>query len=108
MLCPKCALENPDSARFCLRCHYMLLHRCPMCWYEQRTGGTCGKCGANFALCWELALERSVEDAQRLWWDRLRAAVGVYFQFMLLPFTSLLGLLRSLVIRLFLMRLSNR
>jgi hypothetical protein len=87
---------------------HILIHRCPKCWHEQRSGATCEKCGTNFAAYWELAFERSVEEADRLSWDRFKSAVGFYLQILFLPFTSPLGLLRSLVVRMISTRLSSR
>ena len=108
MVCPKCSFNNPDSAQFCLQCHYILIHRCPRCWHEQRAGGVCEKCGTNFALYWELAFERSVEEADRLSWDRFKSGVSIYLQLLALPFTSLFGLLRGFLIRVISLRFSNR
>jgi hypothetical protein len=68
----------------------------------------CEKCGTNFAVYWELVFERSVEEADRLSWDRFKSAVALYFQVLSLPFTSVGGLLRSLIIRMISARLSTR
>jgi hypothetical protein len=105
--CPRCGHNNPLSAQFCLQCHFILIHRCPKCWNEQRSGPVCDKCGTNFALFWELAFERSVEEENRLWSDRLKAALTTYVLVLLLPFTSPVGLLRSLALRLFSVRVSR-
>jgi hypothetical protein len=106
--CPKCGLTSPDSAQFCVHCHYILIHHCPKCWHEQRSGNTCEVCGTNFALYWELAFERSLEEGNRLSWDRFESGVGAYLQILMLPFTSLRGLFRILVVRLVSLRLSSR
>jgi hypothetical protein len=108
MTCPKCGEVSPDSAQFCLHCHNILIHRCPKCWHEQRPGGNCEKCGTNFALYWELEFERSVEEANHLWWDRLKSGVSTYIQFLLVPFSSLFGILRLLIMRFLSLRFSNR
>jgi Double zinc ribbon len=108
MICPQCAAQNPESAHFCVRCHHMLLHQCPKCWHEQRTGTVCEECGTNFALYWELAFERSVERESRLPSYRSRAVANACFQLLCLPFVSLGGLLRSLIARLLSLRPSNR
>lgn len=108
MVCPKCSATNPDSAYFCTLCHYVLIHRCPKCWHEQRSGSTCEKCGTNFALYWELALEQSLKEENTVWWDRFRARAFDFSQVLMLPFASLAGVLRVLVARLIAIRVSNR
>jgi hypothetical protein len=49
MKCSKCGQENLKSIEFCVRCHYPLRFTCPSCKHEQPHGGTCDKCGADFA-----------------------------------------------------------
>ncbi len=46
--CPKCGADAREVARFCQRCHMTLRFTCPSCKHEQRTGGTCEKCGVDF------------------------------------------------------------
>src|SRR5580698_8054978 len=46
--CPKCGATAREVARFCQRCHMTLRFSCPACKNEQRTGGTCEKCGVDF------------------------------------------------------------
>ena len=106
--CPKCAHANPVTADFCTACHQILIHRCPKCWHEQRTGAVCEKCGTCFALYWEQAFERAVEEENRESWAKFGAAVLVFLQLLFLPFMTLGGLLRALVARLIDQRLSNR
>jgi uncharacterized membrane protein YvbJ len=48
MKCPKCGNEAREVARFCQRCHATLRFSCPACGHEQRQGGICEKCGADF------------------------------------------------------------
>jgi zinc-ribbon domain len=108
VLCPKCGKGNPAAAHFCIACHAILIHRCPNCWHEQRQGGACEKCGTNFALYWELDLERSMKEQDRITWDKFLAGASDFAQILLLPFTSLGGLLRVLVARLIALRLSDR
>jgi len=108
MECPKCSAVNPDSAYFCTVCHYVLIHRCPKCWHEQRNGNTCEKCGTNFALYWELALEQSLKEEDTVWWDTFRARIFDLFQLATVPFTSLAGIVRILVARLIAIAASNR
>lgn len=108
MNCPKCGSSNSDAAEFCTHCHAILIHRCPKCWHEQRSGNICERCGTNFALYWELAFEQSMKDADRLSWDRLKTGVSVYLQILLLPFTSLHGLIRILLARMIFSRFPSR
>jgi len=49
MNCPKCHRDNPQSAQFCLGCHAPLRYICPSCKHVQLQGGTCEKCGVDFA-----------------------------------------------------------
>ena len=51
VVCPKCGRGARDVARFCQRCHMTLRYECPACRHEQRQGGTCEKCGADFVKC---------------------------------------------------------
>ena len=107
-VCPKCGLANPSTAYFCTACHQILIHRCPKCWHEQRTGTLCEKCGTCFALFWEQAFERSCNKENRLWWAKFAAATRAYFQVLFLPFLGLRGAIRALIARLISFRLSNR
>ncbi|MGH9682222.1 MAG: double zinc ribbon domain-containing protein [Candidatus Acidiferrales bacterium] len=106
--CPKCGHTNTNSASFCTQCHYVLIRRCPNCWHEQREGLRCEKCGTNFALYGELKIEESMAEENRLWWANFWAGVSVYVQVLLLPFMTVGGLLRSLLLRIISTRLSNR
>ena len=106
--CPRCGRENPPSAYFCVDCHQILIHRCPKCWHEQRTGPLCENCGANMPLYWEVALEKSMEEENRLWWARLWAAATWFLQIVMLPFASVAGLARGLALRLIAARLRPR
>ncbi len=97
--CPKCGYANPATAYFCIHCHALLIRRCPNCWHEQRQGLVCEKCGTNFALAAELALEKSQHEEARIERDKFIARTLTVWQFALLPFTSLAGLVRALVMR---------
>jgi hypothetical protein len=106
--CPVCGQDSPATAQFCIHCHAILIRRCPHCWHEQREGNVCEKCGPNFARCWETALERSLQEENRVQWATFGAGIGAFVQILLLPFASLGGLLRALVARLIAGRLSGR
>jgi len=106
--CRKCGNENPASAYFCTTCHAILIHRCPNCWHEQREGMVCKNCGTNFALYWQLQLEQTMEEENRLWWDKLGAGIGKFLQIVLLPLYGLAGAIRTLVLRFVASRLTSR
>jgi hypothetical protein len=106
--CPKCGRSNPATAYFCTTCHQILIHRCPKCWHEQRAGAVCEKCGTCFALYWEQAFERAVDEENRVWWAKLFAGVQAFAQVLFLPFMGLGGIVRTVVTRLLAMRVSNR
>lgn len=97
--CPTCGHCNPLTAYFCTSCHAILIRRCPNCWHEQRHGLNCEKCGTNFALAAELALERSENEQARIDRDKFVAQALTMWQIAVLPFTSLAGLVRALVMR---------
>jgi hypothetical protein len=105
--CPKCSHDNPGTAYFCTACHQILIHRCPVCWHEQRQGGVCEKCRTNFALYWEMQLERSMGQESRIGWEKFWARVWAILRVALLPFLGLRGILRYLVARLITRRLSG-
>lgn len=107
-LCPKCGRNNLEEAYFCTSCHQILIHRCPNCWHEQRSGGRCEKCGTDFALYWEHAFERAVERENRIWWDTFKSVALSVASFALWPILSLRGLLRYLLARLLVQTVSNR
>jgi predicted RNA-binding Zn-ribbon protein involved in translation (DUF1610 family) len=108
VVCPKCGQSNLETAHFCTVCHQVLIHRCPKCWHEQRAGSVCEKCGTCFALYWEMALERAMEEEDRVWWAKLGAALKAFVQILTIPFLSLGAILRMLVIRLLAIRSSGR
>ena len=91
-----------------MQCHAVLLRRCPKCWHQQREGASCEKCGTNFALYWADALERSLKEEDRVQTDNMIAQAGTFAQLLLLPFSTVRGILRALVARLLAIRLSRR
>jgi hypothetical protein len=60
------------------------------------------------ALFAEVALERSMAEEDRVWWATFWADVGAFVQILLLPFATVGGVLRSLVIRLASVTISRR
>jgi len=109
--CPVCGKDNSAVAQFCIHCHAILIRRCPTCWHQQREGNVCEHCGANFALYWATALERSLKKEDRPHWTGWAAAADDFVRILLLPFTrlaSLASLVRALVARLIAGRLPGR
>lgn len=106
--CPRCGRENPSSAYFCVDCHQILIHRCPKCWHEQRTGPICENCGTNMPAYWQAALEETMEEENRLGWERMWAAAMWLMQIVMLPFSSVTGVARAVAVRLISARLRPR
>jgi DNA-directed RNA polymerase subunit M/transcription elongation factor TFIIS len=98
--CPKCGHPNSQLAHFCRNCHAVLIRRCPNCWHEQRNGIVCEQCGTNIPLAVELAFENSIKEDARIQRDKTIARAATVWELALLPFTSLTGVLRALVLRL--------
>jgi hypothetical protein len=55
-----------------------------------------------------MALERTIEEENRVWWAKLGAGLNALAQILALPFMSLGAILRMLVIRLLAIRSSGR
>jgi hypothetical protein len=50
VVCPKCAAENRESAKFCSECGAALALRCPACGVAHRAGQKfCDECGTALA-----------------------------------------------------------
>ena len=101
MQCPKCSQENPETLRFCSRCHAPLRYICPACKHVQPHGGTCGQCGVDFAKYAAMLVFKAQQDSD-LARGRTRARAGIIKQILLLPITGgysmvkyLLGQLRG-------------
>jgi uncharacterized membrane protein YvbJ len=99
--CPKCRQENPEHARFCVRCHTPLSYACPACKHVQAQGGQCEQCGVDFAKYSALLVFTAQQIANRER-ERTRARTSIVRQIILLPITGgislvkyLLGLLRG-------------
>jgi len=73
MKCPKCQFENPDEAKFCLKCGIKLELICPGCGKSNPSGSIfCMECGHNLAIepstqapPVELSFEEKLENIQR-------------------------------------------
>jgi len=93
MLCPKCRTENPETVLFCVRCHTPLKYTCPACQHVQRSGGTCEKCGVDFAKYAAMLLFRAQTQAEAKR-AQSRERVALWKQVILIPVTGGLSLLK--------------
>lgn len=98
MECPKCKTANSDVAQFCSRCHATLLYKCPSCSETQRHGGTCDKCGVDFAK-YAAMLVAQEEIRASLDREKKREHVSVWKQAILLPITGGYSLMKFLLRR---------
>jgi Double zinc ribbon len=99
MVCSKCQHENPETARFCLRCHTPLRFICPACHHEQQHGGQCDKCGTDF-LKYAMMLEFRMKSQAEKDRQKLRTRAGILKQILLLPITGGFSLLKYVSSRL--------
>ncbi|MGH9407789.1 MAG: double zinc ribbon domain-containing protein [Terriglobia bacterium] len=95
MTCPKCSFANPDTARFCLRCHAPVLFVCPACARAQAHGGKCDQCGVDFAK-YAVMLEFQMQRDSRQGRERRKGRNDLVKQALLLPVTGGWSLLRYL------------
>ena len=63
--CHKCGQSNPDSVRFCTKCHFPLRFVCPACAHTQRAGGVCEACGVDFEKFGLTQLTRMKLESER-------------------------------------------
>jgi len=96
MQCPKCKQANPETATYCVRCHTPLKYTCPSCRHVQLHGGTCEKCGVDFAKYAAMLVFRAQDQAaaQR---DRAQQKSALWRQLLLLPITGGLSLIKFLL-----------
>ena len=95
--CHKCGQSNPDSVRFCTKCHFPLRFVCPACAHTQRVGGTCEACGVDFEKYGLTQLTRMKLESERET-ARLQKQTSVFREVILAIATggfSLLKYLRS-------------
>jgi methionyl-tRNA synthetase len=95
--CHKCGQSNPDSVRFCTKCHFPLRFVCPACAHTQRVGGTCEACGVEFEKHGLTQLSRMKLESERET-ARLQKQTSVFREVILAIATggfSLLKYLRS-------------
>ena len=98
MQCPKCQHESPAGAIFCTRCHHTLFFKCPACSYLQTHGGTCEKCGVDFAkYVTTVVVQKEIQMANER--KRSESRSTLYRQIFLLPITGGISLVRHLLAR---------
>lgn len=95
MTCPKCHHENPETARFCVRCHMTLRFSCPACHHTQEHGGKCDQCGLDFGK-YAGVLGFQMENEVRAEGERVKTRNDLVKQALLLPVTGGWSLLRYL------------
>ena len=95
LACTRCQLENPETARFCSRCHTPLRFTCPACGHGQSHGGTCDACGVDFLKYSLVHLGRMQAEAA-IERERQRRRYELLRQLALVPLTGGLSLLRYL------------
>lgn len=98
MECSKCKTANTDTAQFCTRCHATLLFKCPSCTATQRHGGTCDRCGIDFAK-YAAMLVTQEETRAAHQHDKVREHASVWKQIILLPVTGGYSLVKYLLRR---------
>ena len=87
MICQKCNHDNPETVRFCIRCHMTLRFTCPACQNVQAHGGTCGRCGVDF-LKYAAILQFNMEHTVRREREKAKARSAAVKQVILLPITG--------------------
>jgi len=93
--CTRCRQENPETARFCSRCHTPLRFTCPACGHAQSHGGTCDACGVDFLKYGLVHLGRMQVEAARER-ARERHRHELFRQLALVPLTGGLSLFKYL------------
>ncbi|MGH9378497.1 MAG: double zinc ribbon domain-containing protein [Terriglobia bacterium] len=93
MTCPKCQSGNPETARFCVRCHAPLRFTCPACGHTQEQGGKCAKCGVDFAK-YAAVMEFQMKKEVRGRRESAKSRNDLIKQALLLPVTGGWSLLR--------------
>ena len=93
MICPKCHCENPEAARFCVRCHMTLYFTCPACKHTQDHGGKCDQCGVDFAK-YAVMMELQMESQEKRQREQAESRNALVKQALLLPVTGGWSLLK--------------
>jgi len=95
MFCAKCQQENSEEVLYCVRCHAPLKFTCPACKHVQQQGGTCEKCGVDFAKYGAMML-LNVQSAAQAERERSRGRANAWRQTILIPLTGGLSLIKLL------------
>ena len=93
MQCPKCKQENSETVVYCVRCHTPLKYVCPACKHVQAHGGSCEKCGVDFAK-YAAMLVFQAKDQAAANRQRAKGRTAVWRQIFLLPITGGLSLIK--------------
>jgi len=96
MQCPKCKAENAETLTFCVRCHTPLKYTCPSCKHVQFHGGTCEKCGVDFAKYAAMLVFQAKDTAQAVR-RKAQGRSALLKQILLLPITGGLSLIKYFV-----------
>jgi hypothetical protein len=93
MQCSKCKQENPENIVYCKRCHTPLKYTCPSCKNVQLQGGTCQKCGVDFAKYAAMLVfsAKTEADGKR---EREKKKAAIWKQIVLLPITGGFSLIK--------------
>lgn len=75
-----------------------LLYKCPSCMATQRHGGTCDKCGVDFAKYAGMLIAQEQNRVQRRR-DKMRENASIWKQIILLPVTGGYSLMKFLLRR---------
>jgi len=66
MKCPKCQLENPEGAKFCIECGDPMEFHCPKCGViTPSTGKFCMECGHKLDEAVEIEKEVTEAEGER-------------------------------------------
>ncbi len=93
MKCAKCGHDNLKSVEFCARCHYPMRFTCPSCKNIQDHGGTCDKCGTDFAKFAAMLVFQAQTNAQQAR-ETQRNRQSITKQILLLPVTGGFSLIK--------------
>ncbi len=96
MQCSKCKAENSESVTYCVRCHAPLKYTCPSCQHLQLHGGTCERCGVDFAKYAAMLVFRA-RDAAQSGHAKAKGRAAIWKQIFLLPITGGFSLIKYFV-----------
>jgi predicted RNA-binding Zn-ribbon protein involved in translation (DUF1610 family) len=95
--CPKCGATVREIARFCQRCHNTMRYECPACGHQQRTGGSCEKCGVNFIKYVTAVVVAKQAGADAIH-DKIEQRSTLMKNLLFIPFTGGISLIWQLLV----------